>query len=290
MRKIVSLLFILLFLLSCGGEDLKKVAFVSGKHINQTEIYVADFDGLEEAQLTSNEWADTSPCWSHDNNQIAFVSQRDGSQELYIMASDGTNPRRITFFNKRFDLDVSQLYVGPDCWSKDGQTIVFSFEDTIYKVDFNSTNLLPYPHAGEAPGYSPDGKHISFTSAVDTSYYVRVMGIEGTLEEQILSPTENLPHCSSWSPDSKKLVCTHASDLFLVDITAGDITMLDIQSASKGAIVFGADWGPEGQKILYSLREEGLEGSLQYLIEVKNETSSLFSPKLFTGQGTWSNK
>ena len=75
-----------------------------------------------------------------------------------------------------------------------------------------------------------------------------------------------------------------------MDITAGDITMLDIQSASKGAIVFGADWGPEGQKILYSLREEGLEGSLQYLIEVKNETSSLFSPKLFTGQGTWSNK
>lgn len=37
------------------------------------------------------------------NNQIAFDSNRDGNQEIYVMDEDGSNQRRLTFTSNRYD-------------------------------------------------------------------------------------------------------------------------------------------------------------------------------------------
>ena len=61
--------------------------------------------------------------WSPDGRRLAFISQRDGASQLYILdvAADGTpsEPRRLT-----------QLSGGADnvVWSPDGQTIAFTSE------------------------------------------------------------------------------------------------------------------------------------------------------------------
>ena len=41
---------------------------------------------------SQNEFAD----WSWDGQQIAFVSDRDGNNEIYVMSADGSGVRRIT--------------------------------------------------------------------------------------------------------------------------------------------------------------------------------------------------
>jgi TolB protein len=40
---------------------------------------------------------DFDPAWSPDGTQIAFVSDRDGNQEIYVVNIDGTNLQRLTW-------------------------------------------------------------------------------------------------------------------------------------------------------------------------------------------------
>lgn len=37
-----------------------------------------------------------SPRWSPDGREIAFVSERDGHREIYVMKADGSDPQRLT--------------------------------------------------------------------------------------------------------------------------------------------------------------------------------------------------
>ena len=37
-----------------------------------------------------------SAVWSPDFSEVAFVSDRDGNLEIYLMAADGSNPRNLT--------------------------------------------------------------------------------------------------------------------------------------------------------------------------------------------------
>jgi len=52
--------------------------------------------------------------WSPDDKKIAFVSDRDGSQEIYVMNADGSNASRLT--------DAGGIQ---PTWSPDGARIAF---------------------------------------------------------------------------------------------------------------------------------------------------------------------
>ena len=54
---------------------------------------------------------------SPDGKQIAFVSNRDGSGEIYVMEADRTQQRQLTHTSS-FNIDPA--------WSPDGRRIVFS--------------------------------------------------------------------------------------------------------------------------------------------------------------------
>ncbi len=71
----------------------RQTAFVSLRDLN-LEVYTKDAKG--EHNLTKNGAVDWFPAWSPDGKQIAFGSDRDGNQEIYIMNADGSSPRRLT--------------------------------------------------------------------------------------------------------------------------------------------------------------------------------------------------
>ena len=74
-----------------------------------------------------------------------------------------------------------------------------------------------------------------------------------------------------------------------MEVASGEVTLLQSSPSSSDKVVFGADWSPDGNKILYSVREKSTKVSIQYVIDVESGISTMFTPKLFSGLGTWSN-
>ena len=55
-----------------------------------------DADGGNVTRLTEGPSNDRSPTWSPDGRRIAFTSDRDGDDEVYVMNADGTAAVRLT--------------------------------------------------------------------------------------------------------------------------------------------------------------------------------------------------
>ena len=53
-------------------------------------------DGSGQQRLSDTTALDASPSWSPDGAKIAFVSDRDDNQEIYVMNADGSGLTRLT--------------------------------------------------------------------------------------------------------------------------------------------------------------------------------------------------
>lgn len=118
--------------------------------IQRYELYVMNQDGTERAYLGVDGW---SPAWAPDGTRLAFVSDVDGTHEVYTVNAGGGNIRRVTV-DHRFDESPT--------WSSDGRWIAFSSDrdgnDEIYAIDpdgKNLTRLTNEPAEDTRPAWSP---------------------------------------------------------------------------------------------------------------------------------------
>ena len=81
------------------SPDGTKIAFVSNYDESnfRLKVYVMAADGTNLIKLTGDPPAtDSAPAWSPDGTKIAFTTDRDGNQEVYVMAADGGAPVNLT--------------------------------------------------------------------------------------------------------------------------------------------------------------------------------------------------
>ena len=179
-RIFLPWLICLILLSACGNDDddvvdpifpsKGKIVFVSNRDGDE-QIYVMDADGSNAIKLTDvhdEEGNPTSaaphqtstahgefnlyPDWSPDGTKIAFVSTRDGNNEIYVMNADGSNPTNLT------NHSASDLF---PIWSPDGTKIAFvSGRDgnaEIYVIDAdgaNPVNITNNPANDTTPSWS----------------------------------------------------------------------------------------------------------------------------------------
>lgn len=79
------------------SPDGTRITVTSSRAGREMAIYVVHPDGTGFTKLSDDAYA---PAWSPDGSLIAFVSDRDGSNELYVMSADGSNQARLTHFGK----------------------------------------------------------------------------------------------------------------------------------------------------------------------------------------------
>lgn len=79
------------------SPDGRFLAYQSTRDSSGADIYIMDWETGESRNLTNWPGKDSHPSWSPDGSQIAFVTDRDGNDEIYVINSDGSNPTRLTF-------------------------------------------------------------------------------------------------------------------------------------------------------------------------------------------------
>jgi Tol biopolymer transport system component len=176
--------------------------------VNQTQdlnIYRVSMAGGEQpVRLIASTQRDQSPAYSA-GGQIAFVSDRSGSREIWLAHADGTGQKRITSFNGP---DVGDLQ-----WSPDGRRLAFysraQGHSDIFTLDCgpasmvceNPKRIISVGKA-EVPSWSADGEFLYFASDRTGRWEVWKQAISGGQPVQI---TQNGGYASRESRDGKWL-------------------------------------------------------------------------------------
>lgn len=147
-----------------------------------------------------------SPEWSPDGKTIAFISDRLGRQEIFLVDPDGKNLRKIS------DLDTDK---GPIVWSPDSKALLFGSTDKkLYyftpadgKTTVVASSNLAQPRS---PAFSPDGKWITFTKQDDTlRSHIYIASVGGAEEHHITDDSLAFSEGSAvWTADGKYIAYT----------------------------------------------------------------------------------
>ncbi|HSL22896.1 MAG TPA: S9 family peptidase [Vicinamibacterales bacterium] len=100
------------------------------KDQSRTNLWVVDVDGGRVRELTRGNWRDSSPVWAPDSKRIAFLSDRDGTNQVHVLYVDTGEVAQLTHLSRA----ASNLR-----WSPDGKQLAFTQmvpdEDPILKID-----------------------------------------------------------------------------------------------------------------------------------------------------------
>ena len=143
--------------------------------------YTVNPDGSDLSRLFDTP-QDHSPFWSPDGTQVAFVSERNGNADIYLMDADGSNERRLTD-----DPGADTFpWLGPTPWSPDGSRLVFHSDRSgavqLYVIGRSGGSALEItsePEMAWFNGWSPDGRWIAFESRRAGNRDVFVVGADG---------------------------------------------------------------------------------------------------------------
>ncbi|MCA9888428.1 MAG: PD40 domain-containing protein [Anaerolineae bacterium] len=198
-----------------SDDNIYIVDVQSGDIINITSTFDSDDmmpDWQPISSLQPTQAQETPPELPYQSNgRIAFVSDRDGNDEIYSMKADGSDVRRLT------DDASSDLY--PD-WSPDGSQIVFTSERedhvaNIFIMDAdgsNQTNLTNDSSVKDRyPSWSPDGSRIVFSRVTTPgSSDIFVMNSDGSQQTKVVDGNGQRLYMPTWSPDGTQIMFTSA--------------------------------------------------------------------------------
>jgi len=208
-----------------------------------SEIYRVQADGTELTNLTNDPGDDIFAVWSPDGKQIAFNSDRGGQWSLYVMNSDGSNPRHL------HDLKGT----GWPAWSPDGKWIALS-ADLIINADGSGERLVTADNGEPCwhPVWSPDGVRIACTVRYGSGNAIAVRHVD--LGQTTYLKVRRFNEFPAWSPDGTRIAFltwdtgfTKHNYIYTVNPDGSGLTTLTDSRTRNGAPV----WSPDGTRIAH---------------------------------------
>jgi Tol biopolymer transport system component/imidazolonepropionase-like amidohydrolase len=125
------------------------------------DLYTLPIDGGEAKLLLGGRDWDHMPRFSPDGSRIAFVSDRDGNMNVWLIDADGSDPKVLT--KERVNKMKSPA------WTPDGRFVIAHKSAPtgaglyMYHVDGGSGFRVDSAN-GSGPAFSPDGRFLFFSS------------------------------------------------------------------------------------------------------------------------------
>ncbi len=141
------------------------------------DLWKASLDGGQARRLTAHPGQELFPKFSPDGKWIAFTSQYDGDEQVYVIPAEGGEPRRLTWYPTPIPRAPRHGY---DCqvmgWTPDSKSVMFRSArqsngvDSLTRLylvslDGGLPEALPIPSAG-AGDMALDGRYIVYSPPV----------------------------------------------------------------------------------------------------------------------------
>jgi TolB protein len=244
-----------------AGIAESKIYFVSDRS-GHKEIWVMDYDGSNQRQLTHQGSTSLSPRVSPDGSRLAFSSLTKSGWDILMYSVD---LNRVVSFPRFGGTNLSPS------WSPDGLHLALSSSrggsPEIYICDSSGANLQRMT-TGKGPDVSPvwnrkTGAQLAFVSGSTGLPQVYTMGADGTNQQRMTD--QGYAVSPNWSPNGQFLTLAWirkygpgepgSSDIYLMDIASKQW----VQLTHDGGRNDSPSWAPDGRHIVFQSSRSGKE-------------------------------
>lgn len=193
---------------------------------------------------------------------IAFVSDRGGNKEIYLMDYDGANQRPVT--------DHNSISLAPD-WSPTGDALgyvsFFAGPASVYLLDLESGVKRPVvanDSFSSSPSFSPEGGELAFSRSLGGNTEIFIAERDGENLRR-LTHSSGIDTNPAWSPKGGEIAFTSSRagspHIYLVDTEGANLRRVTFE----GSFNDDATWSPDGSLLAYATRLKR-NGSLQIAV------------------------
>jgi eukaryotic-like serine/threonine-protein kinase len=249
------------------SHDGRRLAITKWRPRTSADIWLADADGKNLTQLTTNSAADSQPNWFPGDDRIAFISNRDNTHPA-LWSISLTTGREEPLLDLGEGVEFAVL-------SPDGKQVAFNSKksgavnvwtallaDGVQKqLTFSEKELMGFPC------WSRDGQLIAFETQNVDDAYLMIIPATGGQPTQLTSTGKAWPH--SWSPDGDKIAFAgqYGGVWNIYWISRSTKAQQKLSNYTKlNAFVRYPEWSPLGNQIVYEYAE--ITGNI-WLMELK---------------------
>ena len=218
------------------------------------EVYVSDYDGENQRQVTTNRSLNINSVWAPDGRSLAYTSYRRGAPNIFIAnIYEGTGGELTKAAGQNW----------LPSFSPDGTRIAFSStrdgNPEIYVANRDGSNLrrlTNHPSADTSPTWAPNGTQIAFTSDRTGTPQIYAMGADGLGLQKITS--ESYADRPTWSPAPYNEIAYAArtgpgNDLKIKDLATGQVRQLTFGEGTNESPTFA----PNGRHLAFMSTRSG---------------------------------
>jgi Tol biopolymer transport system component len=185
-----------------SSHNGKMLAYSAAQEGPNEAIRVKQIADGGDVPVTKDNWKNYSPIWSPDDQQIAFVSFRDGSYGVYNTSFLGGEPKLIKPLD---DGSISLRH-----WSNDNSAIYYEFNGNLFRLDLASrdaaqiTSFEPTRSIERFFAFSSDESKIAYCDRINGQPDLFVIPAGGGDPKNITNDADVEDH-PSWYPDGNRI-------------------------------------------------------------------------------------
>ncbi len=254
------------------GHFSSKIIFVKRlgerNHNERKKLIIMDQDGENQESLTKGNIYVTSPRFSPDGKQVAYLSYAEKTPQIHLMDLRTMNSRPLGRFKG--------MSFAPR-FSPDGKSIVMSVSKSngtsaIYTKNLKTKKfmrLTSHNCLQTSPCYDPDGKNIVYTSDESGKEHLYMMNYKGGNKRRISFGYGKYSQ-PVFSPDGKYIAFTKkVHNEFYIGVMKPDGT--GERLITQAYCVESPTWSPNGQYIVFTKEDPDSGEESLYRISLRGD-------------------